>query len=429
MEQRYGLVAVVLITMVSISAITIALLQSYDPPEADQLNFYVFGDSQGYQGGLQQIVASANDYRPDFVLHCGDLTPFGTETQYSSVVDVLDGLEVPLYTTPGNHDIRLGGGDRYLEHFGLSTYSFNIGPAHFTVFNTSASDEFNLSETDIAWLQEDLSSSDAEFKFVFTHIPPFDPRPDQDHTMANTTTASRLMSLYSEYNVDTVFTGHIHMFNISYHDGVRYVITGGIGASLYADTTNGGIYHFTNVTVTESGVIVEPVLLEPPSITQTMVVIRANNGDLSLTLDDLTQMSAIEGFSSFQNRYDNWQGYGTYRGVRVSDLIELAGGMDSYDKVAIIAHDGFTQEFSHSNVYPNASWYPLQGDMILAFQYNSSIVPDWSDGMRLVMLPPDEGYSNSDCLATSEPGMGCYVYSSAGARWVRFVSYIEVIEG
>ena len=85
--------------------------------------------------------------------------------------------------------------------------------------------------------------------------------------------------------------------------------------------------------------------------------------------------------------------------------------------------------FSYDNVYPNASWYDVQGDMILAYSLNGTDVLDWTDGMRLVMLPADEAYSNSDCLETSAPGMGYHVYPSAGARWVRFVSYIEVIPG
>ena len=93
------------------------------------------------------------------------------------------------------------------------------------------------------------------------------------------------------------------------------------------------------------------------------------------------------------------------------------GGMTVSDRLRVSSNDGYEQYFSYWNVYPNASWQSIQGDMILAFELNGSLVPDWSDGMRLAMMPSDEGYSNEDCQATSALGMGWYVYPSAGSRF------------
>ncbi len=390
------------------------------------LNFYVFGDSQGYQDGIHQIAAAANLYGPDFVFHCGDLTPFGQESQYQAVVSALAEFDMPVYATPGNHDIRLGGGPRYIRHFGQAYHSFDFGPAHFTLLNTSTGD---ISEEEFAWLESDLRISNAEITFVFTHIPPFDPRPSNDHSLANTTTASRLMLLFQEMEVDAVFSGHIHMFNESIVDGVRYVVTGGAGASLYASPEDGGIYHFINVTLSESELTIEPVLLDSPSLQRDMVAVQSADESLTLSLDDLLLLSELEGFSSFQNQFSNWRGHGTYKGVKISDLVELVGGMDENDTLRIGSSDGYQWNFSYANVYPNTSWYDIQGEMILAYSLNSTSVPDWSDGMRLAMLAPDGGYSNEDYQLTSAPGLGYYIYESAGASWVRFVSNIEVIDG
>ena len=116
-----------------------------------------------------------------------------------------------------------------------------------------------------------------------------------------------------------------------------------------------------------------------------------------------------------------------YVGVKVSDLLKLIGGMDSSDLLTITSSDGYQQDYSYSNVYPNASWHALQGDMLLAFSYNGTLVPDWNEGLRIIMLPEDGLYSNDDCLATSELGMGYNIYPSAGARWVSNVKLIEVI--
>jgi predicted phosphodiesterase len=418
------LTVALVIAVVIISATTIFLQFTASTDIDDSLNFYVFGDSQGYQGGLEQIVAIAKEYRPDFVFHCGDLTPFGQENQYADVLAVLEEFNVPLYTTPGNHDIRLGGGARYIEHFGEPNYSFDLGPAHITAFNSSASD---ISEDDFEWLDNDLTESNAEWKFVFTHIPPFDPRPEENHTLLNETTSTRLLALFNHTGVNTVFAGHIHMYNQTMRNGVRYVISGGAGANLVAERDKGGLYHFINVTLSDSDLTIECIELDSPSLQHNSVLIVGNNEHITLSIDDLLFMDSIQGFSSFQNQFGNWHGQGNYKGVQIATLIELVDGINPTSKLRITASDGFKQTYCYWNIYPNESWYELQGDMILAYSYNNSIVPDWNDGLRLVMLPQDGAYSNEDCISTSAAGMGCQTYQSAGARWVRWVQIIEVI--
>ena len=385
------------------------------------VNFYVFGDSQGYQGGIEQIVTTANLQKPDFIFHCGDLTPFGQENQYEAVIAALDQSLVPVYTTIGNHDIKDGGGLLYEEYFGSSTYSFDLGSAHFTVFNTSSSD---VSSQEFSWLEQDLTRTEAEFRFVFTHIPPFDPRLGEEHSLINATTSSHLMSLFETHDVDAVFTGHIHMYNETEVNGVRYIITGGAGASLYANEESGGIYHYMNVILDENGLTIEPVLLDAPILPRDTVAVRGTIEDITISLDDLRLMDIVTGYSSFENQYNNWRGHGTYTGIAISDLIELVGGMTINDTLVIRSFDGYAQEFSYSNVYPNTTWAEIQGPMVLAYAYNGTEVLDWTDGMRLVMIPLDGGYSNTDATQVSDSDV-----ISAGAHWVRFVSVIEVISG
>lgn len=420
MERRNLALVFSVITILLVSST--AAIYFLGMTEDDTLNFYVFGDSQGYQGGVEQIVTAANLHRPDFLFHCGDLTPFGQENQYQTIKTVLDQSIVPVYSTIGNHDLKDGGGVLYEENFGTSRYSFDLGPAHFTVFNTSSG---NISPQEFTWLEQDLTQTEAESRFVFTHIPPFDPRPGENHSLISSTSGTQLMSLFEEHEVDAVFTGHIHMYNETVVNGVRYVITGGAGACLYADEDSGGIYHFMNVTLHENVLTIEPVLLDTPSLPRDVVAVRGLIEDVTLSLDDLLLMDVITEYSSFQNQFDNWRGHGTYTGIAISELIELVGGMTVNDTLVVRSFDGYEQEFSYSNIYPNTTWAEIQGPMILSYAYNDTSVLDWTDGMRLVMLPPDGGYSNTDVIQTSESGD----VTSAGARWVRFVSVIEVISG
>jgi len=422
--QTLAITSIILVAGIVIVTNTIPLFPP-TPPSDDSISFYVFGDSQGYQGGISQIVADANENDPDFIFHCGDLTPFGQENQYLDTLAAFEGLEVPLYTTVGNHDIRQGGGEQYIQHFGPSTYSFDLDSAHFTVFNTSAN---TVSEEEFDWLENDISTANSTWKFVFSHIPPYDPRPDENHTMESSIN-TRLMNLYEEYEVDVVFSGHIHMFDHRTINGVEYVITGGAGAGLYAEPEDGGIYHYVNVTLTDSDAIITPVLLDAPSIQNNRVILRGVETTVTLTIDDLTLFDYSEAYSSVQNRFDNWRNQGVYRGVNISTLIDYVGGMNENATIRITSSDGFVQDFSYYNAYPNSTWYGIQGEMILAYQYNETMVPSWVDGLRIVMLAPDGGYSNADCLATSAPGQGCNIYTSAGARWAKYVAMIEIIGG
>jgi len=390
---------------------------------SDSLRFYVFGDSQGYQGGVQQIVFSANENRPDFLFHCGDITPFGQDSQYISFIHAIHNLTIPLFTTAGNHDIRLGGDSRYVQHFGPPTYSFDSGFAHFTVLDTSNGD---VSNETFAWLEHDLMESSAEWKIVFTHIPPFDPRPGENHTLSSDATGERLMSLLSTSGVDVVFAGHIHIFNDSIRNGGRYVITGGAGAGICA-TTEGGLYHYVNVTLQSSGLTMNVVPLNPPVLDRSTITIRGTSETMTISLEDLAKLTSISGSSSFQNQYGNWGGQGAYKGVRVAELLDMIGGVTANALLSVSAFDGYEERYSYWNVYPNDSWHMIQGDMIIAYEFNGTAVPIWSDGPRIVMLAPDGAYSNDDCLATSAPGLGFHVYPSAGALWVRYVMLLEVI--
>ena len=418
MDRQKNALALLVIVILTVSSTAVVFFLGMTPD--DTINFYVFGDSQGYQGGVEQIVTAANLHRPDFLFHCGDLTPFGQENQYQAIKTVLDQSLVPVYTTIGNHDIKGGGGVLYEEYFGSSTYSFDINQAHFTVFNTSSGD---ASIQELTWLEQDLSQTAADFKFVFTHIPPFDPRTGDNHSLLNPDTGPVLMSLFEEYEVDVVFTGHIHMYNETVVNGVRYVITGGAGANLYADQDSGGIYHYMNVTLNKGSLTIEPVLLDTPTLPRDVVAVRGAVEDVTLSLDDLLLMDVITGYSSFQNQYDNWRGQGIYTGIAVSELIDLVGGMNINDTLVVRSFDGYAQEFSYSNVYPNATWAEIQGPMVLAYSYNATSILDWADGMRLVMIPTDGAYSNADANQTSQFGE----VISAGALWVKFVSVIEVI--
>ena len=236
------------------------------------------------------------------------------------------------------------------------------------------------------------------------------------------------MSLMSSHYVQAVAAGHRHLYNTTRVDSTNYIISGGAGANLHAPPSMGGFYHFVLFNVQGSSVFFNPVHVQV-NMSSPSVEVSGKWGNITLQLEDLKQMNWVEAYSAFQNFYGNWRGQGTYRGVAVSDVIGLVGGMEPTDIIVVEALDGYTQAFCQSNVYPDTSWHDAQGLMILAFMFNGTSVPEWSDGFRMAFLPPDGAYSNDDCLYTSCLGQGCSLYLSGGSRWISNVARIVVRAG
>ncbi|MFX1492207.1 MAG: hypothetical protein ACFFBU_08085 [Promethearchaeota archaeon] len=138
---------------------------------------------------------------------------------------------------------------------------------------------------------------------------------------------------------------------------------------------------------------------------------------------DLALMNNLEGFTGYQNKMSNWPGNGTYQGVPLSAIVELITTIDNDDIVNVTAID-WAQAFAYYNLYPNETVYNYQGDLILAYVFNGTMVTAWADGPMIAFLTPDGTYSNDDASQTTEP---TWFFGSAGARWVRNVITIEII--
>ena len=143
----------------------------------------------------------------------------------------------------------------------------------------------------------------------------------------------------------------------------------------------------------------------------------------NVTLSEMLLMTSITGNSSYQNSYGNVRGEGIYTGVNISDLVDLVGGMTEDDVLRVTAVDGYSVTFDRAKVYPNTTIFDIQGNMILAYEFNGSTVPDYEEGFRLAFIPEDGYYSNADANDTTDPNP-----NGAGPQWVSNVAKIEVVE-
>jgi len=76
-------------------------------------------------------------FRPDFVMHTGDLTHLSTRAQFDQVKHMLSTARTDrVFVVPGEHDSVGDGGKAYLGTFGANTsgdgwYSFDTHGVHF----------------------------------------------------------------------------------------------------------------------------------------------------------------------------------------------------------------------------------------------------------------------------------------------------------
>ncbi len=405
-----------------------------DPNNPSEINFYAMGDTQGFEWLYKEMLSIIRDRGSfereevtDFILHLGDITASGSPDSLQKFHNITRSSPIPVFSTPGNHDIKIANStSMYENYFGHSEYFFEYKGYVFISVNSSSG---FYSESSFSYLSEVLLQFPDKPKVIFTHIPIFDPREGKDHALLNTSQVTRVLHLLNNSNVKAVISGHIHYYNHTILNGIHFITSGGGGAFLYENPEDGGFHHFASITINTitHEMTVTPTPLTKQSIPTDIRIVKGNETQV-ISLGDLqSEFSLAYGNSSFENQYGNWRGNGSYIGVTINDLLETVGGMTADQWITVKAWDGMMSNFSYHSVYPNSSWYNIQGDMILAFSYNNMIVPEYVDGYRIVFLPPDGEFSNEDCENTSLPNEGWNIYPSAGYRWIKYIESITII--
>ena len=123
-----------------------------------------------------------------------------------------------LHLVPGNHDIWSETSERLFRKYAghAPHYSFDYGPAHFTVLDNSRSERFTPDE--MAFLEKDLAAHAARpVKFIVSHRPSW----LIDAVLRNPNFA--VQQLAKKYGVWHVIAGHVHAMLHADLDGVMYV--------------------------------------------------------------------------------------------------------------------------------------------------------------------------------------------------------------
>ena len=219
------------------------------------LTFAVFGDNKGNYSVFEPLLHDIDhDTEIVFAVDVGDLVSKGKRGKYRRFLNqVQENLTIPFLTAIGNHDLNNGHSGSYLEIFGPTFYSFQIGQSYFIVLD--ATTESGFDRTERQWLEYELQKAQAsKARFVFMHVPPFDPRGNGFNKCLPEKDREDLLDLFRRYNVTHLFASHIHGYFSGVWEGVPYTITGGAGGGLQGSGPEHFFHHYVKVHVSNGKV-------------------------------------------------------------------------------------------------------------------------------------------------------------------------------
>ncbi len=189
------------------------------PAAARPFSFVYLGDAQNGLDRWGSLVQRCFRERPDaaFYLMAGDLVNRGNERDdwdslFANAQGVFD--RRTLVPVLGNHECQGGHPRMYLQQFALPrngppgieaerAYAFEYSNALFVILDS------NLAPTNqVAWLEEQLGSSRATWKFVSYHHPAYSSSPGRD----NAAVRAAWVPLFDRHQVDLVLQGHDHAY-------------------------------------------------------------------------------------------------------------------------------------------------------------------------------------------------------------------------
>ncbi len=217
-------------------------LQKINPKQTD-FSFVVFGDNKNSITVFRHLIDKINRENAAFAIDIGDLVFDGEMEKYNFFLKQAKLFKTPLMTAIGNHEIREDGRTPYYNIFGRYYYSFRVGNAYFIILDDA--NEKNIDPWQMQWLRTELEKSQSsKYRFVFMHVPLYDPQPNTSHCLSDTNNAAKLNRLFDHYKITMLFSSHIHAYFHGKWGQTPYIITGGAGAELAGKDTSHYFFHY-----------------------------------------------------------------------------------------------------------------------------------------------------------------------------------------
>ena len=214
------------------------------PADGRPVRILVAGDSRGNAATWGQVLQAGAAEAPDLAIFTGDANDLGSiqedwEAWFAAGKGVLEHL--PLMVVHGNHEINAR---HYYSQFPMpgnqQWYSFDYGPAHFTVLNDTPQDMASIAGEQAQFLDADLGKTTQPWRLVTHHKPLYTSSTGHG---PDTGLQQAWEAILDARHVDLDLNGHAHDYERSYPlmagqpvadgQGPVYIVEGGGGADPY----------------------------------------------------------------------------------------------------------------------------------------------------------------------------------------------------
>jgi len=209
--------------------------------------FGMFENNEGFEKEIvlyEKAVEKINNLKPDFLVITGDFVHNSESSdqiaEFKRITALID-PKIPVYYTPGNHDLGQTPDDEslrnYKKNYGNDRFSFTHKGSSFIGFNTSFI-KAKLAEPEqeqYNWLVKKLRKSKApQHIILFCHYPFFNKTVDEPTAYSNIDLEYRkkYLELFNTNKVDAVFSGHYHNNSQLTYGNVELVTTSALGKPL-----------------------------------------------------------------------------------------------------------------------------------------------------------------------------------------------------
>ena len=271
----------------------------------EPFRFLVYGDTRSDDAAHAAVVVAMVGRASSFLVNTGDFVERGnSRSEWQSFFDIEAPLmrERPLFSCVGNHELTEGAGLDYVRYFGPAELPKEAvapapavtgvplhdagSPAKLTLDQLSGTFRWSnarffmvngmvplTSGPTRAWLDRVLTDSDNEpglvWRIVVVHHGPWSSGPHGDNKLLQ---EANIPQLLSAHKVDLVISGHDHIYERGWSDGIAYIVSGGGGSPVYrvkkAEKTSRryeSVHHFVEAFV--SPVAIQFVAMRPDGST------------------------------------------------------------------------------------------------------------------------------------------------------------------
>lgn len=233
-----------------------ALTTAPNEDSSTSFRFIVYGDNRTDDAAHAAVVRGMTAIQSDFLVHTGDFVENGaSKTQWQTFFDIEAPLlrEKPIFSCVGNHELVDGTGIEYVRYFGPTETvgaitapdasakqllppehingTFRWGNARFFMLNGMVAWR---SGADRAWLEKALSDADNEkglvWRIVVVHFGPWSSGPHGNNQRLH---EAGIPAMLRSHKVDIVLSGHDHIYERGWAEGIAYIVSGGGGAPTY----------------------------------------------------------------------------------------------------------------------------------------------------------------------------------------------------